>query len=819
MSVSSFQIKVPKKIAPGQQAITRVRAIISVENTSPITFQISDPRPTPDTQVRSVGPISPGNSPVPVFFDLGPTGSSNFDALTVTSPSMALHIKDPLLRRYEFYFQLNSDYDANANCTSIMTDDEFWTITKTVGPNITGVCLLSWDFKLPGGTCGADLRPIDPSAEPVAEVVGFPITSQPCQENRPGVDAVLVLDRSGSMGGSTTGSATETKIEALRNAVLDFVSVWNALRTSEPSAPIDNIGILLFNQDANWWSDIPNGLNSFDVQQADILANVGSISAGGSTSIGDGLILADGVLSAANPDRRRVILLMSDGKQNTDIRVAVMGGQVVTHTSANPANTSPLPNQLGYQIYSVTIGTGEAVEPQINEDLATNTQGFYINSEVNEVLLSSLFLELLQNFIHFNSWQTYKMVSGNVSQQESYTTSIRITSTTTYMVFNVRWPKNMSILRLSVTPPGEARSRVEVGQGNILMNFDVPTSPNYNYLDAWQVQIEVVGIKPGAAAIPVEQEVPFELVVIGEDSILDAEMEILPGDHVPGNQIQLQARLVEFGEPLVNLGDQDGSILTVSVVRPGVGIGDLLSSSTAPTNQPFADDPLTSAGAKLNNELQQNPGSLVRDSSDVIQLADNGDGIYKGSYPVETPGHYNFLFRLQGKTRNAGNFSRMQLKTAYVRPAPDPESTLVQTVIERGQEGNRLVITITPRTRFGHKLGPGWANYFWFKSSDHRAVKSKDNLDGSYSVGIPFNGIFPPQVAVHFLQISMILGDSVSEAELPVPLDSDNVLLLKVSRPGLALPLPWWLILLLILVVLFLIIWWLFNSWCCIPTP
>jgi hypothetical protein len=794
--VTSFQITVPRKVAAGQLPINAARAIVSMETAAAVTFQVTDPRGAP---VATIGPISAG-SPAPALSTFTPTppGAVNFDVLVVTPPSGTLPANDPLRRIYSLYFDLLSDYDPNNNCATTMVANETWTVSVTAGsPEMSGVCLQSFDLNILGAECGGTMRLV-PISEPVATVVGFPASS--CLEVRPGVDSALVLDRSGSMSSSTLGGAPQPKIEALQDAVEDFVNVWNSLRASEgASTPTDNIGVTLFDHNAAWWSITPGGLNPFSTTQDDILNNVGTLTTGGATSIGDGLELADAALSSVDPSRRRVILLMSDGYQNSDRMVAVVGNQVRTHTLAAPATQVALPNQSNYQIYSVTVGSSTAVAPQINQDIATATRGFYVNSEDNSGLLSPFFLELLQNFVHFNSWEIYRLVSERVS----HVTSLPVTSTSQFVSFNLRWPKRSAQLRLRVQPPGEAQPTEAIGQENIVMRFDLPTSAAYNYLGEWQVQIEIVEIithiEPGA------KELPFELVVLGEDASLHSEMTLVARDYIPGDQIELEARLVEFGRPLIDVANQPGSTLVAQIVKPGVSIGDLLSSSSASSTPPASPDIFSPAEAKLHNELQANPDALVRDASDTVTLVDNGNGEYRGTYTVQTPGHYNFLFALQGQTRNAGNFSRMQLKTIYVRPAPDSSQTQIQTSVSTGGGGNQFLITMTPRTRFAHKLGPGWKNYFWFKTPGLAAVTSSDNLDGTYTASIPYSGATPPPVSIHFLPISMVIGDSVTETQLPLPLDGSNTLITEVDQPQTSTQRPWWWLILIILLILFLL--------------
>jgi hypothetical protein len=100
-----------------------------------------------------------------------------------------------------------------------------------------------------------------------------------------------------------------------------------------------------------------------------------------------------------------------------------------------------------------------------------------------------------------------------------------------------------------------------------------------------------------------------------------------------------------------------------------------------------------------------------------------------------------------------------------VRPLPDGGNTDVQaTVIAKGT----LQIVMTPRGVSGDCLGLGWANYFWFTALGVKPFKAKDNLDGSYTATLNFTGK-PPKVSVHFENALAVIGDSVTDNQLPSP--------------------------------------------------
>jgi hypothetical protein len=778
-----------------QLEISRLKASIDLTDETSAAFNITDPQ----NNTQKFGPFSPGSPPSALVPFPSPPTLTTFNSVTITPPVLQGNSGDPARRRYVLWFYLNADYNING-CASTMGGDQTWTIAidqgPPAGPNILGACVQSLDENAKGAECTATVRPV-PLSEPVARVLNGGVPIAGCADLRPGLDAILVLDKSGSMAGSTMGNVQQSKIDALHKAVTDFVYTWVILRQAEahqqpPIVNTDNIGVTLFDATAQWWPPLTapghlNDLSSTSVQGTFIgpQQQVDTITPGSSTSIGNGLLQAASVFNVADSSRRRVILLMSNGMQNTDQMVGVFNGPVVTYSQNTPNATTPLPNQSNYQIYAVTVGTSTAVNAKINQDLATATKGFYINTEDDASQMSPFFLELLQNFVKFNTWETTRLTHSAVTSTTPYSTTIPISTTARHVAFSLRWPDRMPQLRLSVTPPGEAPTE-RIGTSSILLDFNVPTSPAYTFIGDWQVRIEVADIiiTLDAAVSAAPAGIPFDLTVLSDDEALESEMSIVTKDYVPGDQIRFEARVSELGQLVRGLGSHPGDRMVVQAVKPGVGIGDLLSTSTASTTQPFPVDPSSVADAKLFNQLQQNPQSLVRDASDVITLVEEADGIYRGSYGVQKPGHYNFLFGLEGITKSTGRFSRQQLKTVYVRPAPDATVTSFQINVQKLPNGGQLAITMTPRTKLGDRLGPGWANYFWFTAPGLPAFKALDNLDGTFIAKALFTSILPPPVSVHFLNVSLVIGDSVTADHLPLPLDDSTVFVKSLVPPG-----------------------------------
>jgi hypothetical protein len=382
-------------------------------------------------------------------------------------------------------------------------------------------------------------------------------------------------------------------------------------------------------------------------------------------------------------------------------------------------------------------------------------------------------------------------VSGQLQPRVPFETSFPVSSTTARVAIQALWPARLGQLRMVVAVPGEATPLQATGQGAIRLSTDLPTSAAYDPLGLWRVAIVPDVVIEASAPAP---SVPIELTVLTDDRAINASLSIVPTAYVPGDQIQLQAALTEFGRPLLGLGTRPGETVVAQVLKPGVSVGDLLASSTASTTPAPTGDAQTAAEAKLFNELQQNPAALVQ-AQDLVQLLDNGqdangdaragDGVYSGLYPAREPGHYTFLFGVQGHTSEAGDVSRQQVKTVFVRAIPDGSTTQAQATVQVVGQGRQLSLVLTPTTRFNNRLGPGFANYLWLTSPGVRPFKPVDNLDGTYRATLAFTGRVPPPVSLHFLPVSIVIGDGVPPEALPLPLDDSTTVIPVVPGTGL----------------------------------
>jgi opacity protein-like surface antigen len=698
--------------------------------------------------------------------------------------------------------ELKSNWE-NTSCTNTQSSLELWSIaTLPIGPDpapeITGACLNSYE---PGGDAACSQLLIQPTDNPatINSPTPTPIpTITPCAEERPPIDVMLVLDKSGSMNNNN-------KIDKLNTAVNNFVDVWNQAGIAETG---DKLGAVLFNQEPEDWSAISPGLNTFDDTLATTI-NSASITAGGSTSIGDGLESAATHLTSGT-NTRKVILLMSDGKQNTNRMAAVVpddgdfdgpGGFgpdvdgdgsttdliAVTHLR-DGTDFTPLPGINNLNIWSVSIGAlGTDIDPTIFDQLADTGTGFYINSEVPSDDLNLFFLELLQNFLRFNTIETTRLVSDSIPITRLATgdigsTQLKVatTSTAKTISFSLMWDKSKDAnFSMQITPPAgepisanDDSSNIQRGPGFMRFTTALPLPAPYpkgSQIGDWTVQINVQGRGLG-------KRLPFQFYSLADDDIVKGKFNIKNRDYVTGDPIPLQARLTEFRKPL---NGQDTTLkVFAKLIKPEDGIGNLLADNSAPvTDAP--KDTSTPSQQKLDALLQKNP-ALLKYSSENIPLFDDGlashgdavanDGIFNNLYKdTDKQGHYNFLFSIEGQTNASGPISRQQIETVYVRLKPDPEETIINSEFIGDGPDRLLKVTMIPRDRFGNRFGPGYANHFLISPINGKQPKFQDNnLDGVYEFTIPASADSTlPSLDIRYVKPFMHVADEMYPDKIP----------------------------------------------------
>src|SRR5262249_43216620 len=336
---------------------------------------------------------------------------------------------------------------------------------------MVGVCLESFDGRIrstmpPVNVCTPaqwtyNEIPIPHDAgDDVATINPLPQPTFACYSATPPLDVVMILDKSGSMQITDLG-VSNSRIAQLHDSVGTFLDTWSAL-----SPPSDNVGVVTFDTTASVRTPLEDVATNSAAIKTDVANNVGP---GRSTSVGRGFNTAKSLLGP-QAGRRQVALLLTDVQQHTDPFVEFRNAttrnpELYCQNSASPQCTIPATCTLGSpcplsnlpQTYTVTLGPSSTLNPAIDQQIANATLGFYLNNEANPSLLQPFFLQLLQNFVRFNSYETVRLISAKTSQATRYSTSLPVSGTSHDVVFSLMWSKQLGALRLTVTPPGGAR--------------------------------------------------------------------------------------------------------------------------------------------------------------------------------------------------------------------------------------------------------------------------------------------------------------------------------------------------------------------------
>ena len=546
------------------------------------------------------------------------------------------------------------------------------------------------------------------------------------------VDIVQVLDRSGSMGGLASSGSADTKIEVLRDAATHFIDLM------KPNVG-NQLGLVQFNQNVVAFDPAHDAdLSVLTGARAGVLTSVTvpSINSGGTTSIGDGLNEALNQLTgpAADADHDQVILLVTDGKENTPLWVDDVNDALIASNIA---------------VYALGLGYGSGINEEILSNLADATGGtFRVTSD--ELIFRKFFIEILAGAL---DWAVVVDPVGELGRDENVLVPVTIGVDETSSTFTAYWerfdnaidftlisPSGTVITPSNATPNTQIRFGKHPRYAFYQLDFPLEGSLAGEWAGQWKMKLS------GTNHISSGQKARYSASAFAEGG---AKLDVSLGEvaHIAGKAIPIKVCLMKDGKPL------SGAQIDVHCDAPAVSVANVLNRGKVSLNELkknalISRDPISLVDQKLQILTKQAGKDILPRKMTKFMLFDDGkhgdgkvrDGVYAASFTDnKTPGSYTL--RIVASNIPAGKnltTTREWTTSLYNGINTDPKYSQIDVKrLTQTADGWRYIVKIVPRDQFDNYLGP-----------DHRVsisvssrygkyqIELTDNVDGSYTKDI-----------------------------------------------------------------------------------
>lgn len=542
------------------------------------------------------------------------------------------------------------------------------------------------------------------------------------------VDIIQVLDRSGSMGGLASSGSADTKIEVLRNAATHFIDLM------KPNVG-NQLGLVQFNQNVVAFAPAHDAdLSVLTGARAGILTSetVPSINSGGTTSIGDGLNEALNQLTgpAADADHDQVILLVTDGKENTPLWVDDVNDALIASNIA---------------VYALGLGYGSGINEEILSNLADATGGtFRVTSD--ELIFRKFFIEILAGAL---DWAVVVDPVGELSKGENVLVPVTVGVDETSSTFTAYWERFNNAIDLTlispsgtVITPSNATPDTHIRFGKhpryafYQLDFPLGGSLAGEWAGQWKMKLS------GTNQISSGQKARYSASAFAEGG---AKLDVSLGEvaHIAGKAVPIKVCLMKDGKLL------SGAQIDVHCDAPAVSVASVLNRGKVSLNElrknaRIKGDSISLVDQKLQILTKQAGKDILPRKMTKFMLFDDGkhgdgkvrDGVYAASFTDnKTPGSYTL--RIVASNIPAGKnltTTREWTTSLYNGINTDPKYSQIDVKrLTQTADGWRYIVKVVPRDQFDNYLGPGHRVSISVSSRYGKyQIKLTDNIDGSY---------------------------------------------------------------------------------------
>ena len=613
-------------------------------------------------------------------------------------------------------------------------------------------------------------------------------------------DVALVLDRSGSMG-TTTSSGT--RWFALQQTVGNFM---NLDQTSNPTdrttvtyfstdaLPISNCcATLLANQTNDLKTKIPNELTQPAFQPD------------GWTAMGKGMKNAQTKLSDAA--KARNILLITDGEQNQLPEVNLDGKGYSDGTSI-PGG----PNAGGIRVCAIGIGSPSGKFHTTLMNLALSNRGTYYVSDDGSAFtfkggnnVGDMSTGFTANFVQLLQGLSPEIIK--ISSQSIPSNNTPVTLQTFPLNKNV----DKLMLEFVVGKKFEGPQilqllfRIKIMKdGTNVLNYVTPSFSGFTNtllltIDFKKPLPSLPAIKPeGNWTISIVDSLMkmgfCKLTSIADDHRFHMKREFQNKTPKVNDNFPIDYTLDLLGKPIT-----DAKVEAI-ILRPGEDLGDLLAKNPKTVTVDTSQDK-GSPGVQKYNDLWNSDSSFrnaLARSQNLLTLTHSANGKYSGTFNgLTVAGIYHVIYHITGTNADMGDYERFMVESFYTSfSSIDLGKSAIKTVIQNGT----LVMNIRPFTTYGKFVGPAMGNAFTVTNPGIQISKVEDHQDGSYT--LTFTGNITDTTRL------VLLGQTIYTGKLEDASKAGGGLGDWIKKLGI----PVWLFWLIVILLILLILWLLFRK-------
>ncbi len=587
-------------------------------------------------------------------------------------------------------------------------------------------------------------------------------------------DIELVFDISGSMSlpANPSNPSGASRMDALKAASQGVIHIL-----SDYAWVGDKVGVVYFNSSASAFpTSMPNLISVQDTAGVNSIANnIQSQVPTTSTSIGAGLLLANtaGFAADSGAGHNNIVILFSDGEQNTPPTVAVSGSTITVNGTTYAADSI------------CPIVTGEMSSPgfTLQQNIAVAKFGGQYSYASDTSSLMSGFANALETLLVGDKLESVLDVSDKIAAKTKIHHKFPANRDDVALSVLLSWSgptnslsiSNLMALRL-FAPDGtevDLTHRLKSDAGMCFATVQFPVFQNGTKISnqgEWTIELNTLEGR--------FESLDYHLIVMIDNPTIASDFRFMATDIGTGENIPVQASLKDGKTPLLN------ATVTADLAGPDNGLGNLLSTLAMPSGSanPGGNDVVRSAAEAKLLLLLNDPataGLFGNQSLPFAQLLDNGlaangdgtanDGIYSALFRgASKEGHYQFLVTARGSTPGQGNFQRTRLMTVFVRPKADASKTDFKLVSSTVQADGSVIaqLSATPKDALGNYLGPDYLGNLDVRSTAGTVSSAlNDNLDGSYGISFSLPSISSDPIFTLTVMGQDITSKSLSELQ------------------------------------------------------